>query len=70
MSAGTTLGQSDDVERERDIEEADGRIKGVNRSSSTVLGDDGVGLTYMAFIGMTILAAGVMFKSARRSHLD
>ena len=70
LTTGSAFGQSKDVERERDIEEADGRIKGVDASNDTVLGSDGVGTTYLAFLGMTILAVGVMFKSARRSHLD
>ena len=71
LSTGGAFAQSADVERERDIEESDGRIRGVEAGSqSTVIGSDGVGLTYMAFLGMTILTVGVMFKSARRSHLD
>lgn len=70
LSGGVANAQDREDRRESQIEAADGRTRGYDRMSATVLDGSGAGLTYMAFIGMTVLAVSVMFKSARRTHLD
>ena len=67
--AAPAWAQDEDTERERTIEEADQRFKGFDAESSTVVGG-GYFLTYLAFVGLAVVTIGVMFKSARRSHLD
>ena len=51
------------------VRKADGRLRGYE-GSGHVLDTTGTFLTYFAFAGLTLLTAGVMFKSARRTHLD
>ena len=57
-------GDSEDI-----VAEADARLRGYNEKN-VILPGGSPALPYIAFIGLTILAAGVMFKSARRTHLD
>lgn len=64
---GTAQAQYGD---EEGIESADGRLRGYEEQGVVVPGNSAVPLAYFAFIGLTIVAAGVMFKSARRTHLD
>ena len=47
----------------------DGRLRGYNEPAA-VMEERSTALTYIALIGMIILAAGVMFKASRRTHLD
>ena len=51
------------------IRKADGRLRGYE-GTGHVLDTSGTFLTYAAFAGLALLTAGVMFKSARRTHLD
>ena len=51
------------------IRDADGRLRGYEESD-VVLDHSGTFLTYLTFVGLTLLGVGVMFKSSRRSHLD
>ena len=50
-------------------DDADGRLRGYE-DNNVVMPESSVALTYFAFIGLTVLAAGVMFKAAKRTHLD
>lgn len=51
------------------IRDADGRLRGYEQSG-IVLEGGSTFLPYAAFFGLAVVAAGVMFKSARRTHLD
>ena len=51
------------------LEGADGRIRGYEQPS-VVMDDSSTALTYLALIALTVIAVGLMFKSARRTHLD
>ncbi len=50
-------------------EDADGRLRGYD-GTSVILPDDSTALTYMALVVLAIVAIGVMFKTANRTHLD
>lgn len=50
-------------------EDLDGRLRGYE-DQGAVLEDSSTALTYFLLAGLAILAVGVMFKSARRTHLD
>jgi hypothetical protein len=51
------------------LEGADGRIRGYEQNS-VVMDDSSTALTYLALIALTVISVGLMFKSARRTHLD
>lgn len=51
------------------ISEADARLRGYEERNVVVPGR-AVALAYFAFVGLAVIAAGVMFKSSRRTHLD
>lgn len=55
---------------EEGIDVADARLRGYEEKGVVVSGKASIPLAYFAFIGLTLVAAGVMFKSARRTHLD
>ncbi len=57
------------VNRDEALKEADGRLRGYTQNG-IVLNESSTALTYFAFIGLTLLSMGVMFKLARRTHLD
>ena len=50
-------------------EGADGRVRGYE-GTGFVLEESSVALTYLAFIALSAIAIGVLFKSASRTHLD
>lgn len=64
---GTAHAQYGDPEG---VDEADARLRGYEERNVVVSGKASVPLAYFAFIGLTVVAAGVMFKSSRRTHLD
>ena len=47
----------------------DGRLRGY-QDDAAVMPERSTALTYFAFIALAGLAAGVMFKASRRTHLD
>ena len=49
--------------------DADGRLRGYNEQT-TAMDESSTFLTYGLLIVLSGVAAGVMFKSARRTHLD
>ena len=55
---------------EEGLDTADARLRGYEERNVSVPGKAAVPLAYFAFIGLTIVAAGVMFKNAKRTHLD
>src|SRR5690606_22595712 len=57
------------VNRDEAVKEADGRLRGYTQNG-VVLNESSTALTYFAFIGLALLSMGVMFKLARRTHLD
>lgn len=67
MATGTAYGQYGD---EEGLDVADARLRGYEERSVNVPGNAAIPLAYFAFIGLTLVAAGVMFKSAKRTHLD
>ena len=68
MPAGV-LAQEDNDARDKRIREADGRIRGY-QEDGVVLESGSSAFPYFAFVALAALGAGVMFKSARRTHLD
>lgn len=68
MPATAMAQYGDDPETER-IRDADGRLRGYTERG-IVLEGGSVFLPYLAFFGLAVVGAGVMFKSARRTHLD
>jgi len=52
------------------IKSADGRLRGYDQQQNVVLEDSSTALTYLALIGLTAMAVGLMFKASRRTHLD
>ncbi len=68
MPAATALAQSDSDYTDL-LEEADGRLRGYEQMG-VVMKDSSTALTYAALIGLTVLAAGLLFKASRRTHLD
>jgi hypothetical protein len=64
----TASAQYGDDEQSK-LRKADGRLRGYE-NNNVILDTTGVVLTYVAFIGLSLVATGVMFKSARRTHLD
>lgn len=50
-------------------DEADGRLRGYD-AQGVILPESGVLLTYLALLALALVAIGVMFKSASRTHLD
>lgn len=50
-------------------EGADGRLRGYE-GTGIVLEETHIAVTYLALIALSTIAVGVLFKSARRSHLD
>lgn len=67
LTPGTAFAQYGD---EEGIDDADARLRGYEEQGVVVPGGSAIPLAYFAFIGLTIVAAGVMFKSSRRTHLD
>lgn len=65
---GTAMAQYGD-EEEDIIRDADGRLRGY-AESGVVLEESSTFLTYATLAGLSIVAAGIMFKSSRRTHLD
>ncbi len=51
------------------IREADARLRGYE-DDNVVLDAGGAAYPYFALLGLTAVAAGVMFKTSRRTHLD
>ena len=51
-----------------DAPEHDGRLEGY--SDSVALEKSGVGLTWLLFIVLSLIGCSVLFKNAKRSHLD
>jgi hypothetical protein len=51
------------------VKDADGRLRGYDEQN-VILDDSSTALTYLALIGLTVVAVGLMFKSSRRTHLD
>ena len=68
MPAGA-FAQEDNDARDKRIREADGRIRGY-QEDGVVLEGGSSAFPYFAFVALAALGAGVMFKSARRTHLD
>ena len=64
MPATTALAARDEVE----ADPIDARLEGY--SGNVSLPAAGTGLTWMAFIGLMVLAAAGLFKDAKRTHLD
>ena len=64
MPATTALAARDEVE----ADPIDARLEGY--SANVSLPDTGTGLTWIAFIGLMVLAAAGLFKDAKRTHLD
>jgi len=51
------------------LQGADGRLRGYEQPA-VVIYDSSTALSYMALIALTVISVGLMFKSARRTHLD
>ena len=66
--APPAMAQRSDEEQEL-LEEADARLRGYE-SADAILEDSSTALTYFLLAGLAVLGVGVMFKSARRTHLD
>ena len=49
--------------------EADGRLRGYTEDTTAMV-ESSTFLTYGLLIGLSLFAAGVMFKASKRSHLD
>ena len=64
MPATTALAARDEVE----VDPIDARLEGY--SGNVSLPAEGTGLTWMAFVGLMVLAAAGLFKDAKRTHLD
>ena len=64
MPATMALAARDEVE----ADPIDARLEGY--SGNVSLPDTGTGLTWIAFIGLMVLAAAGLFKDAKRTHLD
>ena len=62
-------GQGQQSQQEALYENADGRLRGYE-AQGIVLEESSVAPTYLALLALAVIALGVMFKSARRSHLD
>lgn len=52
------------------VRNADGRLRGYEQRDIVLEGGDTPVLPYFVLVALTGLAAGVMFKNSRRTHLD
>ena len=58
-----TLAQDDDVEQEA-------RLEGYGGNMNVKVENDSTGLVWLLFIVMAVISLGVLFKDAKRTHLD
>ena len=50
-------------------EGTDGRLRGYE-GTGIILQESNIAVTYLALLALTVIAVGVLFKSARRTQLD
>ena len=53
-----------------ELETPDARYEGYAGTTNVALEPGSTAVTYLLFAGLAVLAVGVMFKDAKRSHLD
>jgi len=70
LPAAPALAQFGNEELDRRVREADGRLRGYNETDVVLEGGDSPVYAYAAFIGLALVCTAVLFKDARRSHLD
>jgi hypothetical protein len=66
ISLAPIIAMANAVNGEEDVR-PDGRLQGFN---GTVTPEGGSSLTYMFFVVLVLITAGICFMNAKRSHLD
>lgn len=69
LVAPATSSAQSEPDPDKIIRDADARLRGYEQSN-IVLDAGGGAYPYFALLGLAAVAAGVMFKTSRRTHLD